>query len=163
MQLAEGYHPSWWFNRLGQQSRAFDTPLGRCGFMICNDRWNPQLARIPVLDGAQFLVIPAMGSRSKSQDEAVLSRGRENHVPVVEANVGVTLIVDNNRIAAVDRHEEGITFGEITVPVGKVQVEERDRVEQVFLQLREERMQRRYAATMQKLAGNKNQGTEKKQ
>ncbi|MBI83842.1 MAG: hypothetical protein CMJ81_11640 [Planctomycetaceae bacterium] len=163
MQLAEGYHPSWWFNRLGQQSRAFDTPLGRCGFMICNDRWNPQLARIPVLDGAQFLVIPAMGSRSKSQDEAVLSRGRENQVPVVEANVGVTLIVDNNRIAAVDRREEGITFGEITVPVGKVQVEERDRVEQVFLRLRAERMQRRYAATMQKLSRNKNQGTEKKQ
>ena len=163
MQLAEGYHPSWWFNRLGQKSRAFDTPLGRCGFMICNDRWNPQLARIPVLDGAQFLVIPAMGSRSKSQDEAVLSRGRENQVPIVEANVGVTLIVDNNRIAAVDRHEEGITFGEITVSVGKVQADERDSVEQAFLELREERMQRRYAATMQKISGNKNKGAEKKQ
>jgi len=62
-------------------------------------------------------------------------------VPIVEANVGVTLIVDNNRIAAVDRQEEGITFGEITVPVGKVQVEERDSVEQACLELREERMQ----------------------
>ena len=84
--------------------------------MICNDRWNPRLAEIPVLDGAQFLVIPAMGSRSQAQDQAVLSRGRENGVPVVEANVGVTLVVDGGRISAVDRHEEGITFGQITIP-----------------------------------------------
>ena len=57
MQFAEGYDARWWFNRLGTTSRAFDTPFGRCGIMICNDRWNPALARIPVLDGAQFLVI----------------------------------------------------------------------------------------------------------
>ena len=66
MQLVEGYHPSWWFNRLGVHSRAFDTPYGRCGLLICNDRWNPHLARIPVLDGVRFLLIPAMGSRSES-------------------------------------------------------------------------------------------------
>ena len=51
MQLAEGYHRSWWFNRLGKNSRAFNTPFGRCGFLICNDRWNSDIARIPVLDG----------------------------------------------------------------------------------------------------------------
>ena len=96
MQFAEGYHPSWWFNRLGQHSRAFDTPYGRCGIMICNDRWNPLLAQIPVLDGAQFLLIPAMGSRSKSQDEAVLNRGKETGVPIV-ANVGVTLSLTKAR------------------------------------------------------------------
>ena len=58
MQLAEGYHPSWWYNRLGAHAHAFDTPFGRCGFLICNDRWNPDIARIPVLDGAQYLLIP---------------------------------------------------------------------------------------------------------
>jgi predicted amidohydrolase len=78
MQFAEGYHPSWWYNRLGVKSRAFDTPYGRCGILICNDRWNPMLAKIPVLDGARFLIIPSFGSRSKAQDEAVLSRGKEN-------------------------------------------------------------------------------------
>ena len=50
MQFAEGYDDSWWFNRLGQSSRAFDTPYGRCGIMICNDRWNADLARIAVLE-----------------------------------------------------------------------------------------------------------------
>ena len=58
MQLAEGYHSSWWFNRLGRSSRAFDTPYGRCGLLICNDRWNPTLAKVLVLDGAQFLLDP---------------------------------------------------------------------------------------------------------
>ena len=43
MQFAEGYDKSWYFNRPGKKIRAFDTPLGRCGMLICNDRWNPLL------------------------------------------------------------------------------------------------------------------------
>ena len=151
MQFAEGYHPSWWFNRLGEQSRAFATPYGRCGIMICNDRWNAQLAKIPALDGAQFLVIPSYGSKSRDQDEAVLRRGRENDIPVIEANVGVTLVVDNNEIVAVNRDEEGVTFAEITIPPSKtIDVQRRDRVEQAFLQWRTLEMQRRYKETIKK-------------
>ena len=151
MQFAEGYHPSWWFNRLGEQSRAFATPYGRCGIMICNDRWNAQLAKIPALDGAQFLVIPSYGSKSQDQDEAVLRRGRENDIPVIEANVGVTLVVDNNEIVAVNRDEEGVTFAEITIPPSKtIDVQRRDRVEQAFLQWRTLEMQRRYKETIKK-------------
>ena len=57
----------------------------------------------------------------------MLSRGKENGVPVVEANVGVTLVVDGGRISAVDRHEEGITFGQITIPPATApRPEERD-------------------------------------
>jgi predicted amidohydrolase len=149
MQLAEGSHPTWWFNRLGARVRAFDTPYGRCGMLICNDRWNPQLARLAALDGAQFLVIPSFGSRGTSQDEAVLSRGRENGVPIVEANVGVSLIVDDGRIAAVDRREEGITFATITIPAAREpQPEERDRLEREFLQWRETEMPVRYQKTI---------------
>jgi predicted amidohydrolase len=152
MQLAEGYHDSWWFNRLGAHNRAFDTPFGRCGVLICNDRWNAELARIPVLDGARLLVIPAMGSRSKANDEAVLSRGRENSIPVIEANVGVTLIVDGGEIVAVDREEEGITFATVTIPPAvEPAPEKRDRQERLFLQWREEEMVRRYEQTMRKL------------
>jgi len=152
MQFAEGYHSSWWFNRLGEHSRAFDTPYGRCGIMICNDRWNPQLAKIPVLDGARFLIIPAFGSRSKRQDQAVLSRGKENGVPIVEANVGVTLVVDRGKIVAVDRQEEGITFGQITIPAAiQAKPKERDRAEQEFLELRTRLMKERYQRTIEKL------------
>ena len=152
MQFAEGYDPAWWYNRLGRTSRAFDTPFGRAGILICNDRWNPDLARIPVLDGARFLLIPAMGSRGQKQDEAVLSRGKENGVPIVEANVGVTLVVDGGEIVAVDRKEEGITFGDIVIPpAAEAQTEERDRVEQEFLRWREQEMEVRLEKTLEKL------------
>ncbi len=146
MQLAEGYSPTWWFNRLGTTSRAFDTPLGRCGVLICNDRWNADLARIPVLDGAQFLVIPSYGSRSKEQDEAVLSRARENNVPIVEANVGVSLVVSGNQITQVDRQEVGITIGEILVPGTRPSDPiAREVAEQQFLRWRSTEMDLRFA------------------
>lgn len=152
MQFAEGYDPAWWFNRLGSTSRAFDTPYGRCGLLICNDRWNPKLAQIPVLDGAQFLIIPSYGSRSQAQDEAVLSRGKENQVPVIEANVGVTLLVDQGEIVAVDRQEEGITYGEITIPpAADPQPKRRDAVEQRFLDWRRTEMEHRLERRLRRL------------
>tara|TARA_Y100000588_G_scaffold369155_1_gene437858 strand:+ start:2319 stop:3209 length:891 start_codon:yes stop_codon:yes gene_type:complete len=152
MQFAEGYHPSWWFNRLGRRSRAFDTPFGRCGILICNDRWNPRLAEIPALDGAQFLVIPSFGSRSAVQDQAVLARGKENGLPVIEANVGVTLVVNKGKIAVVDRQEEAVTFGTITVgPRVKRSRKQRDKVERAFLKWRETEMVRRYNRTQSRL------------
>ncbi len=151
MQLAEGYHDSWWFNRLGRQSRTFSTPFGRCGILICNDRWNAQLAKIPALDGAQFLVIPSYGSRSVKQDKAVLSRGQENGLPIIEANVGVTLVVSDDRIVAVDRSNEGITFSEIRIPPERaVNADARDRVEGQFLKWRQKEMQTRYAKTLKR-------------
>ncbi len=156
MQFAEGYHPSWWFNRLGRRSRAFDTPFGRCGILICNDRWNPRLAEIPALDGAQFLVIPSFGSRSAAQDQAVLARGKENGLPVIEANVGVTLVVNKGKIAVVDRQEEAVTFGTITVgPRVKRSRKQRDKVERAFLKWRETEMVRRYNRTQSRLKKNR--------
>lgn len=146
MQFAEGYDEAWWFNRLGVRSRAFETPLGRCGVLICNDRWNPQLAQIPALDGAQFLVIPSFGSTSAAQDEAVLARGIETGLPVVEANVGVTLIVDRGRIIALDRQTEGVVYGAITIPDARQEdAVARDAVEREFLAWRAAEMKRRLA------------------
>lgn len=145
MQFDEGYHTSWWFNRLGERSRAFDTPFGRCGVLICNDRWSPALARIAALDRAQFLVIPAYGSTSKAQDEAVLSRARETGLPIVEANVGVTLIVSPQGPLAVNRSPDSITFAEIEIPVApSTRPDEREAAEREFLAWREQEMVRRY-------------------
>jgi predicted amidohydrolase len=152
MQFAEGYDEAWWFNRLGHESRAFDTPYGRVGMLICNDRWNPELARIPVLDGARLLLIPSYGSRSAEQDQAVLSRARENGVPIVEANVGVRLLIDNGEVAAVDRADRGVTFGEITIPSPVApDAAARDRAETEFLQWRKTEMAKRLARTHKEL------------
>lgn len=147
MQLAEGYHPDWWWNRLGRESRAFETPFGRCGILICNDRWNPALARLPALDGAQFLVIPSYGSKSPKQDAEVLARGRETGLPIVEANVGLGLVVNAGEIAVVRREAEAVTFGEITIPAVRARDEAaRDAEEAKFLAWREEEMRRRFEA-----------------
>lgn len=147
MQFHEGYDERWWFNRLGQQVRAFDTPYGRCGVLICNDRWNPLLAKALALDGAQFMVIPSFGSTSKQQDEAVLARGRETALPVIEANVGVSLIINEDRVAAVDRRREGITFANIRIPAPRpIEVDQRNAVEAEFLAWRRREMPVRLAA-----------------
>ena len=143
MQLAEGYHESWWFNRLGARSRAFATPFGKCGVLICNDRWNPAIARIPVLDGARYLLIPSYGSRTREQDRAVLARARENGVPIVEANVGVTLIVSKGEVVACERRVDAVTVATIEIPATPATAN-RDRQEQKFLRWRAEEMAQRY-------------------
>ena len=152
MQLAEGSHPSWWYNRLGKNSRAFNTPFGRCGFLICNDRWNADIARIPVLDGARFLLIPSFGSCSKSQDHAVLARARENGVPIVEANVGVTLVVSKGEIVALSRKKTQILFSTIEIPAPPA-VSNRDAHERSFLRWRKKEMPIRYARKVEVVKG----------
>ena len=149
MQLAEGHHRSWWWNRLGKRSRAFDTPFGRAGMVICNDRWNPDIARIPVLDGARYLLIPSFGSRSRAQDRAVLARARENGVPIVEANVGVNLIVSKGEIVALSRRTTGITHGTISIPAPPSE-SNRDRHERGFLSWRSREMPLRYRDQMRR-------------
>ena len=150
MQLAEGNHRSWWWNRLGRNSRAFDTPFGRAGMLICNDRWNAAIARIPVLDGARYLLIPSFGSCSRDQDRAVLARSRENGVPIVEANVGVTLIISQGEIVALSRKQTAITHGVIAIPA-PASTRNRGRHERVFLAWRKKEMAVRYANRMEKL------------
>lgn len=154
MQFDEGYHPSWWFNRLGQESRAFDTPFGRCGILICNDRWNPALARIPALDGAQFLVIPAYGSTGGAQDAAVVARSRETGLPIVEANVGVSLVVSEGKPVAVARRSEAVTFADVVIPPAAApQPAARDAEERAFLAWREVEMRRRFEAKAHRFTG----------
>jgi predicted amidohydrolase len=150
MQFAEGYHRSWWFNRIGQKSRSFKSPFGKCGFMICNDRWNPDIARIPVLDGAQYLLVPSFGSCSKKQDNAVLARARENGVPLVEANVGVTMIVSKGEIVKLSRDKETITCGVIDIPAVPL-AKNRDEQENLFLRRRRTHMKKNYERRMRKV------------
>ncbi len=151
MQLAEGCHPDWWFDRLGTEARAFDTPLGRCGILICNDRWNPLLAGILKADGAQFLAIPSYGSTSRAQDEAVLARSNENGIPVIEANVGVTLVASGGKIVAIEREKKTITWGEIEIPSPtEIETTRRDQLEIRFIRERMREMPRRYLRTVEK-------------
>ena len=149
-QLAEGTHPSWTFNRVGESLRAFDTPIGRAGFVICNDRWNPLITRALVLDGANLILIPSYGSRSKSQNQAVLTRARENGVPIVEANVGMNLIISKGEIAAYKWGNDQITTAIIDIPEPPSQEATR-RAEQEYLKLQGPEMEKRYNKTVEGL------------
>jgi len=150
-QFAEGVHPSWTFNRIGKTLRAFDTPVGRAGIFICNDRWNPQIARTLVLDGARVLFNLAWGERSKAQNAAILARARENGVPVVQANVGVNLIVSKGEVVAYTWGVDRITHAVIDVPQPP-SPELARRSEQAFLRWQEREMERRYQVTMDDLS-----------
>lgn len=152
VQLAEGTHTSWSFNRLGQRIRAFDTPFGRAGIVICNDRWNPLIVRTLAMDGARFLLIPSYGERGKRQNQAVLARARENGIPIVEANVGMNLIISKGEIVAYKWGNDQITTAVIDIPASP-SVEAARQLEQEYLQQQGPEMTRRYEKTMAKMIG----------
>lgn len=115
--VSESTYTTWKFSRQGSTIRAFETPFGKCGILICSDRWYAIVARTLALDGAEFFLIPTYGSKNKAQNQAVLSRARENGVPVVQANVGANLIINRGEIVAYDFGKNKITTGFIDIPV----------------------------------------------
>ena len=150
VQLAEGTHPSWQFNRVGHRLRAFDTPIGRAGFVICNDRWNPDIARALVLDGARIILIPSYGAKTKRQNQAVLARARENGVPIVEANVGMNLIISKGEICAYQWGNDQITYGVVDIPVEPSAATAR-KAELDYLAAQKPEMERRFQKTMERV------------
>jgi len=147
-QLAEGAHPSWSFNRIGSRLRAFDTPLGRAGMLICNDRSNPRISRALALDGARLLLIPTAGSRKASQNRSVLARGRENGVAVVQANVGMAMLVSKGEMVGYQWGHDRILAGEVEVPVAP-SAEAARRAEAEYLELQGPEMRCRYERTVE--------------
>ncbi|MCZ0937195.1 MAG: carbon-nitrogen hydrolase family protein [Caldilineaceae bacterium] len=150
VQLAEGTHSSWSFNRIGKKLRAFDTPIGRAGFVICNDRWNPDIVRALVLDGARIILIPSYGSKTKNQNQAVLARARENGVPIVEANVGMNLIISKGEICAYQWGNDQITHAVVEIPAAPCEETARQ-AEQDYLDAQTPEMERRYQRTMERV------------
>ena len=146
-QLAEGASDSWPFNRIGESLRAFDTPLGRVGMMICNDRWNPMIARTLVLDGARLLLVLSYGSKTREQNGAVLARARENGVPIVKANVGMNLIISKGETVAYHWGNDRITTGVVHVPSPPSDIVARE-YERQYLHQQGPEMDRRYRETL---------------
>ncbi len=70
-----------------------------------------------MLNGAQFILIPTYGSKNKAQNKAVISRSRENGIPIIQANVGMNLIVNKGEITAYKWGKNKITTAFIDIPV----------------------------------------------
>lgn len=150
-QFGEGTHPSCYFNRIGKMIRAFDTPVGRAGMVICADRRNPLITHTLVLDGARIVFMPSYGSRKREQNRVVLSRARENGIPIVEANKGMNLIISKGEIVAYRWGNDQITTAIVDIPESPSREAAR-RSEEEFLQWQGVEMERRYQETMRKLA-----------
>ncbi len=154
-QLAEGTSDPWFFNRVGRKLRAFDTPLGRAGIVICNDRWNPMITRTLVLDGARMILIPSYGMKTRPQNEAVLARARENGVPVVEANVGVNMIVSKGEMVGYAWGNDQVTTAVIDVPALPSTAAARE-YERRYMDMQTPEMERRYREWQKSLRGEEN-------
>lgn len=79
--------------------RAFDTPAGRIGMMICFDWFFPEVARLLTIDGAQVIAHPSNLVLPWCQ-RAMFARSVENHVYSITAN----------RIGTEDRAGRSLTF-----------------------------------------------------
>ena len=154
-QFAEGTVDSCQFNCVGKTIRAFDTPVGRVGIVICNDRWNPMITRTLVLDGARLILIPSYGSKGRNQNETVLRRARENGVPIVNANVGMNLIVSNGEIVAYRWGNDAISTADVEVPAAP-STDAARAYEAEYVALQGPEMERRYDETMKRLRGEAN-------
>ena len=73
----------------------------------------------------------------------MLARAWENGVPVVEANVGRTLIISKGKIVAQSREKTKLLFGEIEIPAAPSAIN-RDKHERHFLRWRRQEMPLRY-------------------
>ena len=155
-QLAEGTHDSWSFNRIGKTVRAFDTPVGRVGVLICNDRFNPLIARTLVMDGAQLLLIPSYGSKTRDQNQMVLARARENGVPIVNANVGMNLVISKGEAVAYKWGNDQITTAYIDVPTMPSTSAARS-MEREYLERRGPKMEANCRNTMKRISSEREQ------
>jgi len=97
--------------RPGNEIKAFDTPFGRVGMMICWDAAFPEISRIYALQGAELLIVSTNWENPYSEDWDLLTRARafDNTLHLISAN-------------RIGRDKELSFFGHSNIisPVGKV-------------------------------------------
>ena len=114
------------------------------------------MARTLVLDRARLLLIPSYGSKKRIQNQTVLARARENGVPVVEANVGMNLLVSKGEIVAYEWGNDRITTGVVEVPAPPSTAAARAS-EREYQDSQPREMELRYQETLKRLRGESNQ------
>ena len=100
-------------------------------------------------------MIPSYGSKRRRQNQAVLARARENGVPIVEANVGMNLIITKGEIAAYQWGNDQITTAVIHLPIAPSPAAARTG-EAEYVGRQEQEMDRRYQETDKRINGNSN-------
>jgi NAD+ synthase (glutamine-hydrolysing) len=91
----------------GNQVRAFDSPLGRVGILICEDFWHASPPYILWLDGAEIMfLISASPGRGVSEDERLESARWVERINQAYASLFTTYMIHTNRVG----FEDGLHF-----------------------------------------------------
>ncbi|MFP4324170.1 MAG: nitrilase-related carbon-nitrogen hydrolase [Anaerolineales bacterium] len=92
----------------GDSARAFDTPLGRVGLLICEDYWHVALPYVLWMDGADlFIFINASPGRGVGPEPRAASLRWIETVSRAYGGIFTNLVVNCNRAG----FEDGIAFG----------------------------------------------------
>jgi NAD+ synthase (glutamine-hydrolysing) len=91
----------------GDQVRAFDTPHGRVGILICEDFWHASPPYLLWLDGAEvMLLVSASPGRGLHQEPKLESANWVEQINKAYASLFTTFIVHTNRTG----YEDGLHF-----------------------------------------------------
>jgi NAD+ synthase (glutamine-hydrolysing) len=98
----EGRYFAW-----GDSVRAFDTPFGRLGMLICEDFWHASLPYLLWLDGADILLFTsASPGRGLNEDPRLASSEWVEHTNRAYAGLFTAFVAHANRVG----YEDGLNF-----------------------------------------------------
>lgn len=92
----------------GERVRAFETPHGPSGIMICEDAWHPTTAWLLAQDGAETLLALSSGpTRGARRDKGITSVSVWRDLLRSTAQFQTSFVVYVNRVG----YEDGLNFG----------------------------------------------------
>ncbi len=98
----EGRYFAW-----GDSVRAFDTPFGRVGMLICEDFWHASPPYLLWLDGSDLLYfISVSPSRGVNGEDTLESARWVEHVGQAYASLFTSFVANTNRVG----YEDGLNF-----------------------------------------------------
>jgi predicted amidohydrolase len=96
------------FFAAGDGARAFETPFGRFGLLVCEDYWHISLPYLLWQDGADLLIfINASPGRGLSADPRMASARWVEKVSQAYSGLFTVFVVNCNRVG----YEDGVAFG----------------------------------------------------
>ena len=106
----------------GHELKPLDTPLGRLGFLICNDRTVPENIRTLGVQGAEIVFLPMDGEGGPSNTQRMARYAADNGCWIVVANTWSSAILSPRGDVRLETYEtERVTIGRVTdweVPKG---------------------------------------------
>jgi beta-ureidopropionase len=89
----------------GRHLRAFDTPFGRVGFLICSDRGYVDNFSTLGVQGAEVIFIPMDGSGGPENTRMLSQRARDNHCWIVVANTWSCAVIAPTGEVRLEKYE----------------------------------------------------------